>query len=116
MPVNLTISLWQDNIASDSDSTVMDSVSRKHKGDSSHVYPCPPAIAENKKKMGGVDNNNQLRGLLSCTPEVKVANVMVNTIYLWLCQNTCVHFLGDFFLIVSLQWNNTMFMLIERMI
>ena len=62
-----TTCLWQDNktvvvIASDSDPTVMDSVSRKHKDGSSHVYPCPPAIAEYNKKMGGVDNNDQLCG------------------------------------------------------
>ena len=58
--------MWQDNkslviIASDSDPTVMDSLSRKHKDGSSHIYPCPSAIAE-YKKMGGVDNNDQLRG------------------------------------------------------
>ena len=40
----------------------MDSVSHKHKDGSSHTYPCPPAIAEYNRKMGGVDYNNQLRG------------------------------------------------------
>ena len=60
---NLTVSLWQDNkpvtvIATDSDPTQMDSVSRKHKDGSSHTYPCPPAIAEYNRKMGGVDNND----------------------------------------------------------
>ena len=64
---NLTVSLWQDNktvvvIASDSDPTVMDSVSHRHKDGSYHIYPCPPAIAEYNKKMGGVDNNDQLWG------------------------------------------------------
>ena len=39
----------------------MDSVSCKHKDGSSHTYPCPPAIAEYNRKMGGVDNNDQLR-------------------------------------------------------
>ena len=64
---NLTISLWQDNkavtvIATDSDPIQMDSVSCKHKDGSSHTYPCPPAIAEYNRKMGEVDNNDQLRG------------------------------------------------------
>ena len=40
----------------------MDSVSRKHKDGSSNTYPCPPAVAEHNRKMGGVDNNDQLRG------------------------------------------------------
>ena len=39
----------------------MDNVSRKHKDGSSHTYPCPPAIAEYNRKMGGVDND-QLTG------------------------------------------------------
>ena len=54
---NLTVSLWQDNkpvtvIATNSDPTQMDSVSRKHKDGSSHSYQCPPAIAEYNKKNG----------------------------------------------------------------
>ena len=64
---NLTVSVWQDNkpvtvIATDSDPTKKDSVSRKHKDGTSHTYSCPPAVSEYNKKMGGVDNNDQLRG------------------------------------------------------
>ena len=49
-------------IATDSNPTQMDSVSRKYKDSSSHNYPWTPAIAECNRKMGGVDYNDQLRG------------------------------------------------------
>ena len=63
---NLTVSVWQDQmvsvIATDSDPTKPESVQRKHKDGTSHTYPCPSAIADYNRYMGGVDSNNQLRG------------------------------------------------------
>lgn len=59
--------MWQDNkpvsvIATNSDPTKLQSVTRKHKDGTSHTYPCPAAVADYNKHMGGVDNNDQLRG------------------------------------------------------
>ena len=63
---NLTVSVWQDNtvsvIATDSDPTKPEFVQRKHRDGTSHTYPCPSAIADYNRYMGGVDSNDQLRG------------------------------------------------------
>ena len=64
---NLTVSVWQDNktvsvIATDSDPTKPESVQRKHKDGTSHTYPCPSAIADYNRYMGGVNSDDQLRG------------------------------------------------------
>ena len=97
---NLTVSVWQDNrtvsvIATNSDPTQMKSVSRKHKDGTTHTYPCPAAIADYNKNMGGVDNNDQLRGYyhvrLKCRKYYKyifwfLFDLMVTNSYI-LCRN-----------------------------
>ena len=63
---NLTVSVWQDNkpvtvVATNSDPTV-DQVSRKQRDGSSLAVSCPQSIVLYNDNMGGVDNNDQLRG------------------------------------------------------
>ncbi len=64
---NLTLSVWQDNrpvvvIATNSDPTTPETVTRKQKDGTSTPYPCPSSIALYNRHMGGVDHNDQLRG------------------------------------------------------
>ena len=64
---NLTVSVWQDNravtvAATNSDPTVEEQVSRKKRDGSSISVKCPQSIILYNKYMGGVDNNDQLRG------------------------------------------------------
>ena len=49
-------------IAINSDPTNQNTVSRKHKDGSTHIYPCPSAITLYITYMGGVDHSDQLRG------------------------------------------------------
>ena len=63
---NLTVSVWQDNkpvtvVATNSDPTVEEQVSRKQRDGSSIAVSCPQSIVLYNTNMGGVDNNNQLR-------------------------------------------------------
>ena len=64
---NLTLTVWQDNkpvtvIATNSDPTATDTVTRKKKDGTRQSYPCPTSVALYNKNMGGVDHNDQLRG------------------------------------------------------
>ena len=64
---NLTVSVWQDNkpvtvVATNSDPTVEEQVSRKQRDGSSLSVSCPQSIVLYNNNMGGVDNNDQLRG------------------------------------------------------
>ena len=64
--LNLTISVWQDTkpvtvTATNCQAIPLDSVSRKLKTGEHHTYPCPEAITQYNKYMGGVDRNDQLR-------------------------------------------------------
>ena len=64
---NLTVSVWQDNrpvvvIATNSDPTTNEIVTRKKRDGTSATYPCPMSVAQYNKYMGGVDHNDQLRG------------------------------------------------------
>ena len=63
---NLTVSVWQDNkpvtlVATNSNPTMEDRVSRKQRDGSSIAVSCPQSIVL-YNNMGGVDNNDQLRG------------------------------------------------------
>ena len=64
---NLTVAVWQDNkhvtiIATKSDPTNTDTVTRKRKDGSRQSYSCPTSVALYNQNMGGVDHNGQLRG------------------------------------------------------
>ena len=64
---NLTISVWQDNgpvtvAATNSDLTVEAQVVWKKRDGSTIVVKCPQSVVLYNKYMGGVDNNDQLRG------------------------------------------------------
>ena len=64
---NLTVSVWQDNkpvivAATNVDPTESTMVDRKQKDGTLSSYPCPLSVSIYNKYMGGVDNNDQLRG------------------------------------------------------
>ena len=64
---NLTVSVWQDNkhvtvAATNSDPTVEAQVSRKQRDGTGIVVSCLQSIVLYNMNMGGVDNNDQLRG------------------------------------------------------
>ena len=63
----LTVYLWQDNkpvvvIATNCDPAETGTVNRKLRDGSSTTVSCPQAIVLYNLLMGGVDNNDQLRG------------------------------------------------------
>ena len=63
---NLTVSVWQDTrpvtvTATNCQSVPLDSVQRKLRTGEHEEYPCPEAITQYNKYMGGVDHNDQLR-------------------------------------------------------
>ena len=68
---NLSISLWQDTKAITCASTNMEmnlttavEVQRKRKDRSTLNIKCPPSIASYNARMGGVERNDQLRGII----------------------------------------------------
>ena len=97
---NLTMAVWQDNrpvsvIATNADPTENHSVSRKNRDGTSNVYPCPAAIANYSKYMGGVDHSDQLRGYyhvrLKCRKHYKyifwfLFDLVITNSYI-LCRN-----------------------------
>ena len=64
---NLTITVWQDNrpvtmAATNSDPTEEDQVTRKKRDGSTVQVGCPQCVVLYNRYMGGLDNNDQLRG------------------------------------------------------
>ena len=62
---NLTVSVWQDNkpvtvVATNSDPTVEEQVSRKQRDGSSIAVSCPESVVLYSTNMSGVDHNDKL--------------------------------------------------------
>ena len=64
---DLTVTVWQDSrpvviLATNSDPTITERVQRKKKDGISATINCPSSLAKYNQHMGGVDQNDKLRG------------------------------------------------------